>query len=210
MTDRIAASYDAIAEQYTEAVADELDGKPLDRALLDCFLEQLPPGAGVCDVGCGPGQVAAYLHEHGTRPVMGVDLSGAMVAVAARAHPAIRFEQATMTELPMPDGTLAGITAFYSIIHLDDAELRKAAAEFARVLAPSGRALVAFHGGDQVVHADRWFDQPVDLDGYHRPPELVASVLEQAGLDVDATVTRRPYPGELPTTRCYLMASRPA
>jgi hypothetical protein len=41
------ASYDAVAAAYAEALSDELARKPLDRALLTTFAEQ------VRAVGCG-------------------------------------------------------------------------------------------------------------------------------------------------------------
>jgi ubiquinone/menaquinone biosynthesis C-methylase UbiE len=55
--------YDEVAETYAERLGDELAGKPLDRALLRAFAEQLAAGAPgvVVDVGCGPGHVTAFL-----------------------------------------------------------------------------------------------------------------------------------------------------
>jgi hypothetical protein len=51
-------SYDAVAASYAEALSDELSRKPLDRALLAAFAEQVREvGRGearVWDVGCGP------------------------------------------------------------------------------------------------------------------------------------------------------------
>ncbi len=72
------ASYDAVAAAYAEAMSDELRRKPLDRALLTAFAEQVrEPGrddARVWDVGCGPGHVTAFLAGLGLRAA-GVDLS---------------------------------------------------------------------------------------------------------------------------------------
>src|SRR5262245_35230589 len=36
---RVRASYDAVAARYAAAFADELEGKPLERGLLDAFAE---------------------------------------------------------------------------------------------------------------------------------------------------------------------------
>jgi hypothetical protein len=38
--DSVRRSYDAVAEQYVASFGGELAGKPLDRALLACLLEQ--------------------------------------------------------------------------------------------------------------------------------------------------------------------------
>lgn len=53
-------SYDAVAKAYMECFRDELDGKPLDRALLACLAEETEDSAPVADLGCGPGHVAAW------------------------------------------------------------------------------------------------------------------------------------------------------
>ena len=63
-TSEVQASYDRVAGEYARHIYDELRHKPLDRQLLDRFADRVK-GAGVtCDLGCGPGQVARYLHDH--------------------------------------------------------------------------------------------------------------------------------------------------
>src|SRR5690349_12236808 len=85
------ASYNRVAEEYAARIAGELAGKPLDRALLACFVEQVGKLGSIADIGCGPGHVAAYLYELGAS-VVGIDLSPDMVAVARQRSPAIPFE----------------------------------------------------------------------------------------------------------------------
>src|SRR5690348_17941592 len=96
------ASYDRVAEEYAVRIAGELAGKPLDRALLGCFVEQVGELGSIADIGCGPGHVAAYLHGLGAQ-VLGVDPSPEMVAVARQRSPAIPFEQGSMLALAAPD-----------------------------------------------------------------------------------------------------------
>lgn len=50
------ASYDRVAEEYAARIAGELAGKPLDRALLVCLVEQVVGLGDIADIGCGPGQ----------------------------------------------------------------------------------------------------------------------------------------------------------
>jgi SAM-dependent methyltransferase len=120
----IRKAYDAVAATYAERFADELSHKPLDRALLGAFVEQLPGGDGlIADVGCGPGQVARYLRSLDSR-VMGVDLSPAMVAIARRSDPTVEFLVGSILALPAGDSEWAGIVALYSIIHLDPSDFR--------------------------------------------------------------------------------------
>ena len=68
-------SYDAVADEYVRRNFDELKDKPLDRDLLDRFADRVRGLGPACDLGCGPGQVARYLHERGVA-ACGVDLSG--------------------------------------------------------------------------------------------------------------------------------------
>ncbi len=97
--------YDTVAEDYAEHFANPLADKPLERALLAAFAEQVGPGAAVADLGCGPGAVTGHLAALGL-DAFGLDLSAAMLAVARRDHPGLRFEQGSMLDLPLPDDTL--------------------------------------------------------------------------------------------------------
>src|ERR1700678_631851 len=83
-------TYDDLSAEYAVHVAGELAGKPLDRRLLDRFAEQVRGAGPVCDLGCGPGHVARYLHDCGVQ-VMGLDLSPVMVEQARRLNPHIEF-----------------------------------------------------------------------------------------------------------------------
>ncbi|MGZ4659423.1 MAG: class I SAM-dependent methyltransferase, partial [Blastococcus sp.] len=92
--DSVRAAYDTVAADYAELLRTELARKPLDRAMLGAFAElvHVDAEAPVADVGCGPGRVTAHLHTLGL-PVFGIDLSPAMVAVARRTHPELRFDE---------------------------------------------------------------------------------------------------------------------
>jgi ubiquinone/menaquinone biosynthesis C-methylase UbiE len=128
------ASYDVIASSYHQRLAHELDVKPLDRAMLASFAE-LVRGRPVADIGCGTGRVTAFLSGLGT-DVSGIDLSPGMIAVAREQYPELRFEVGSMLNLDLPDGTLGGVLAWYSAIHVPDDQLPLAFAEFRRILAP--------------------------------------------------------------------------
>jgi SAM-dependent methyltransferase len=213
------ASYDAIAADYAERFGGELPDNPLDRAMLAGFAEVVrAAGAGeVADLGCGPGIMTAHLHALGLG-AFGVDLSPAMVALARRTHPGLRFDEGTMTALDLADGSLGGITALYSVIHVPQERLPEVFAEFHRVLAPGGHALLAFQVGgdplgDEPMHLAERFGHPISLDYYWRQPDRVAELLAQAGLPVRARLLREPdIYGDFAETRqrAYLLARKPA
>ena len=52
------ASYDQIAVDYAEKFKDEMDDKPFDRDCLDRLARDVGNLGPICDMGCGPGQIA--------------------------------------------------------------------------------------------------------------------------------------------------------
>ncbi len=93
------ASYDQVAVEYAEKFKDEMDDKPFDRDCLDRLAREVGNLGSICDLGCGPGQIARYLHRQGIE-TLGVDLSPRMVAEAQRLNPDIHFHQGDMLSLP--------------------------------------------------------------------------------------------------------------
>jgi SAM-dependent methyltransferase len=203
----VRASYDSAAAAYAEHLFDELDEKPIDRHILDRFAESLSGGRLVADLGCGPGHVAKYLRERGVN-VVGVDLSPEMVRSASERVPGIEFRAGDMRKLDFPDASLAGIVAFYSIVHFEPLELEQIFRECRRVLSDDGLMLLAFHIGDETVHLDEMWGKPVNLDfRFHQPDDVIAS-LKAANLIVTESVEREPYEdAEYPSRRCYLLAT---
>jgi SAM-dependent methyltransferase len=206
-------TYDLVAGEYADRIFDELAGKPFDREILDRFAGLAGPLGPVCDLGCGPGQVARYLHdgwhERGLEAV-GVDLSPEMVAVARRRSPGLRFEQGTMLALDFVDQSLGGIAAFYSIVNVPRDEQPRAFAECWRVLVPGGLLLVAFHVGNEDIHLEEWWGMPVSIDFYFFDPAEIEVRLVDAGFEMVEHHVREPYPEvEHPTRRAYLLARKP-
>ncbi len=197
-------SYDSAAISYADHLTTELAGKPLDRHLLNRFAEETRGRGLVADLGCGPGHVARYLKELGVTMV-GIDLSPRMIRVAADLNPGIDFRVGDMKRLDLPDASLGGVVAFYSIVHFDSSELGPILHEIRRGLVPGGLALLAFHAGDQVVHVDDLFGAPVSLDFRFHVPSKVIEALRSAHFKVIEHVEREPYEGaEYPSRRCYL------
>ncbi len=188
------AGYDAIAEQYAEEFRAALDEAPLDRALLSGFAEMVRrdhPDPQLLEIGSGPGTVAAHLHQLGM-PVRGIDLSPAMVDLARRTHPAVSFEVGEMGALDAADASVAGVIAWYSVIHVPASRRRGVIGEFHRVLRPGGYALLAFQVGDDTLHFDEAFGHEVSLDFHRLEPDAVVALLEDAGFDLIARLVRAP------------------
>jgi len=205
--DRVAESYDKVAADYAARLLNELDYKPLDRALLSAVIEQTAAGAPIADVGCGPGHVTNWLRRHGATAV-GVDLSSGMVDLARRTFPLVEFRQGDLRALPADDGEWGAAVALYSIIHLVPTELPVAFGELWRAIRPGGPLLVSFHAGDEIRHRDEWWGHVVSLDFRFLRVADVEAALVAAGFAIEARLERVNYPEETPTRRAYLLSRR--
>jgi len=204
------ASYDRVAEEYARRIFDELQYKPIDRQLLDRLAASVPEGGIICDMGCGPGHVARFLHERGAH-VIGIDLSAQMIEQARRLNPGLEFRLGNMLALDVEDEAWAGIAAFYSIIHIPREEVVVALHELKRVLQPGGLLLLAFHLGTTVLHVEEWWEVPVSADFvFFLAPEMQA-YLQAAGFLIEDVIERPPYPDvEHQSHRAYILARKPA
>ena len=208
MEPRIANDYDPVAARYAEHFHDELMRKPFDMTMLDWFAKRVGDRGPICDVGCGPGQVASYLHGRGAS-VCGIDLSAGMVHHARMCSPDIDFQQGDMLALTeIADATFAGIVAFYAIVNIAPTALALAFSELRRVLRPDGVLLLSFHVGHEMRHLDELLGVPVDLDFYFLKTEDVQDLLRTAGLQVTEAIERDPYPEQVEhqSRRAYIFA----
>ena len=203
------ASYDRVAAEYADRFKDEMDDKPFDRDCLDRLAREVGDLGPICDLGCGPGQIARYLHRQGVT-TLGVDLSPKMVTEAQRLNPEIHFHQGDMSSLPDADNSWGGIAAFYCIIHIPREQVVVALSEMKRVLKPGGVLLVTFHIGEEIKHLDEWWEKPVNLDFAFYLPDQMEAWLKEAGFDLMETLVREPNPSvEVATRRAYLFARKP-
>ena len=206
----IRESYDRIADEYALRIFNELQHKPLDRNLLNRFAAEMAGRGKVCDMGCGPGHVARYLHDAGTA-VFGLDLSTKMLEQARRLNPDISFREGNMTALDLEDGTLAGIASFYAIVNIPKESLPLVFREMARVLRPGGMLLLAFHMGDEVLQEKELWSRPISMDFFLFQPSAIRECIEIAGLNIHEIIERDPYAPEVEyqSRRAYVLARKP-
>lgn len=208
-SDDIRTCYDAVAEEYASRFGGELAHKPLDRDLLARFASEVRGQGPVYDLGCGPGQTTALLHDLGVR-VRGLDLSVELLAVAKRLHPGVEFEPGDMLALPLADESLAGAVAFYAIVHLSPGGLRQVLSEVHRVLWPGGLLLLAYHIGEGSHRVEDFLGRHVAMDFVFFPTDVVAGELLAAGFAEVEVIERDPYPDvEFPSRRAYVFARKP-
>ncbi len=202
-------SYDVLAAEQVEIVTSSLDDRPLDRALFATFAELVRAGGNgpVADVGCGPGRVTILLSRLGL-DAFGIDLSPGMLALARRTYPELRFEEGSMLALESADGSLGGLLAYYSIIHIPREERPELFAEFHRALAPGGVLMLVFQIGDESAHRTEAFGSAISITWYRQQPDEVAELLREAGFELWMTAVREPVDTEK-TQQGYLLACKP-
>ena len=200
-------AYDLASEAYSQKFIHELDHKPLDRELLQRFASLVGSERPVLDLGCGPGHTTARLASLGLSAT-GVDLSPKMIEKAAALFPQARFAVGDFLALHYKSSSIAGILAFYCIVHLTRDQLQPAFAEMFRVLADGGVLLLSFHVGSEVVRAERFLDTSASLDFSFFQPEQIEATLAAAGFGKIEVRVREPYDTEHPTKRCYVFAHK--
>jgi SAM-dependent methyltransferase len=174
--DETVARYDQVATQF----AAQWGSLRLERAL-HAFANRLAGPTGgqptVLDLGCGPGRDVHYLAQLGCW-VVGLDLSSGMLAEARRWLPTARLVQADLRTPPLATGSLDGVWACASLLHLPRNQLPGALTEIARLLRqPGGLFYLALKRG----HGEQWF---ADADGlrtffsFYQPPEIETALCQ--------------------------------
>lgn len=115
----------------------------------DRFLELLPRQAKVLDLGCGPGNISHYLLTHrADLDILGTDIAGNMVELAAKNNPTARFQIMDSREiLNLPD-TFDGIISGFCLPYLSEEECGKLFFDAYQLLNKNGTLYLSFVEGD--------------------------------------------------------------
>ena len=203
----IRSAYDLASGAYAEAFIDELRQKPRDRELLRQFASSIAPGQKVLDLGCGPGHTTHHLRSLGLTPA-GIDISPKMIATANSLFPQVAFSVGDFCQLSHEDESVAGILAFYCIVHLSPDQLGQAVREMYRALSYGGILLLSFHVGTETIQTDSFLNTGATLEFALFSVSQVQSALTEAGFASVEIYERPPYDSEHPTRRCYVFAHK--
>jgi ubiquinone/menaquinone biosynthesis C-methylase UbiE len=133
------------APKYDRHYLQRLVFEPVQKAVLELALREVPHPSAILDVGCGTGRLLrAAADQFPDARLDGVDAAEGMIEQAkASAGPATRidFQLATAEHLPFPDGQFD--LAFSTMTFHHWADQRRGVTEMARVMAPSGRWILA-------------------------------------------------------------------
>jgi ubiquinone/menaquinone biosynthesis C-methylase UbiE len=164
--ERVRDAYASVADLYIDLFGSSRQVPADDLAFIGRHLS-IRPGT-VLDLGCGPGHLTDHLRSLGVDAV-GIDLVPEFIAHAKAAHPQGRYYLGSMTSLDVGNHAVAGILAWYSLIHLPLPDLDDVLAEFRRVMTPGGRLTRA--GFTEVEHQHR------PAEGTQRPLAAIAAVM---------------------------------
>jgi SAM-dependent methyltransferase len=162
------------------------------------FASLLPaPSGPVLDLGCGEGRTARDLRALGHGPLVGVDSSPTLAAMAREGGGYDEVHVADAAALPFDDGRFPLVVAFMTLHDMDDAEA--ALREAARVLAPGGRVCAALvHPLNSASIVGAYFPEQrysdlherdsvsLTFHSIHRSLEGVCTAFERAGLLIEA------------------------
>jgi demethylmenaquinone methyltransferase / 2-methoxy-6-polyprenyl-1,4-benzoquinol methylase len=193
MFDRIAGVYDLMNSVMTAGMHHRWRERAAD-------LARVGPGSNALDVATGTGDLAVALARRGAE-VTGSDFAPAMLEIARRKAPGLRFEEGDALELAHPDDSFDAVTVGFGARNF--ADLDRGLGEMTRVARPGGRVVVLEITTPQKAPLSwffrAWFDRIVpqlgrlagDPDAYtYLPssvrrfpgPEELAARMDAAGL----------------------------
>ncbi|WP_018348758.1 class I SAM-dependent methyltransferase [Longispora albida] len=190
-TEHVRQAYASVAELYIGLFGTREQVHADDLAFIGRHLSGLP--GPVLDLGCGPGHITGYLRSLGA-DATGIDMVPEFIAHARAAHPDGTYQLGSIDSLAAADQSIAGILAWFSLIHLPPGELGGVLAEFRRVAAPDAMLVFGFFEGEEVAA----FDHKVTT-AYRWPVGAFSERLAQAGFtEVERMLrpsdgTHRPY-----------------
>jgi len=193
MFDRIARVYDLMNSVMTAGMHHRWRERAAD-------LARVGPGQAALDVATGTGDLAVELARRGAE-VTGSDFAPAMLEIARRKAPGLRFEEDDALNLEHSDDSFDAVTVGFGARNF--ADLDRGLSEMARVAKPGGRVVVL-----EITTPTKpplslffraWFDRVVpmlgrlagDPDAYtylpssvrrFPPPEELAARMAAAGL----------------------------
>ena len=132
MFDRIARVYDVMNSVMTAGMHHRWRRRAAE-------LARVGPGSSALDVATGTGDLAIELARRGAE-VTGSDFAPAMLEIARRKAPGLRFEEGDALALAYPDASFDAVTVGFGARNFGD--LDRGLAEMARVTRPGGRVVV--------------------------------------------------------------------
>ena len=202
--------YDTVAKEYAETFSGEHEKKPKDQEILHRFSQEIGDKRPIWDFGCGPGETTEYLKNLSIE-ISGLDLSEIILEQARTIHPGINFRKGNVLELEFDDDSIAGVVAFYAIVHFTEEQVEITFREAFRVLQPDGLFLFTYLIGEDTIFIEKFLGKKVDIDFMFFTTNFIYNCLKKIGFKKIEIIEREPYPGvEYESRRAYVFAKKPS
>jgi SAM-dependent methyltransferase len=176
-----AGTYDALAprwEEWTGAVTPDPRSQWVGK-----LVDAVGPGEAVVELGCGTGSpVGAELAAR--YEYTGVDASTGMLERARTRLPQANFVERDMEDVMFTPGSLGGVVALYSIIHVPRGRHAHLLASIASWLRPAGAFVATMHSRDRGddYQPDWLGGGPMRWSGFDAATNL--ALIEAAGMEI--------------------------
>ncbi|MBS0656323.1 MAG: class I SAM-dependent methyltransferase [Verrucomicrobia bacterium] len=179
-------SYDSSASEYAANVAHlhpEKEGA--------AFIQALPNGGVILDLGCGSGRDAKIFSEMGLQ-VIGIDNAEQMIHIARQTAPKATFYTMDLEELDFLKASFDGIWANCSLVHVQKKKIPPLLSHLHQLLKPNGILFIAVKKGTgEVVEKDRRYGGLEKFWSYFEQDEL-ENLLKTADFRVANIVQAEP------------------
>jgi ubiquinone/menaquinone biosynthesis C-methylase UbiE len=195
--------YDRIAERYA---AWRPDGNRVKAKYIASVRSLVPRGARVLDLGCGTGdQVTQQLAQH--FDVVGVDISGRSVQIAARTVLDAHFVIGDIASVSFRARSFAAVTAFFSLIHVPRNDHARVLASVARWLEPGGVFVATMGAGPAWEGTDDFLGTPMYWSNWDRATNL--HLVHDAGFEILSVADETEDEDGTPVTHLWVVARHP-
>jgi len=124
--------------------------------LLAEWLQYLPAGARLLDLGCGGGTDAGDLDRRGYH-VVGLDRTSALLSAGRRRYPSLPLVRADLRDLPFQAMSFDGLWAAASLMHLPKPDASRILADLCKLVRPGGLfAATVTYGVKSRLVTDGW------------------------------------------------------
>jgi SAM-dependent methyltransferase len=199
--------YDDLDDTYRRWVEHTCDGyRSTFRARI---LAEVPEGADVLEIGCGPGTDATALAEG--RRYVGIDLSEIQLAHARVIAPTGRFLHGDVLDTPFPPASFDAVVSFYAFNHIPQDRMEPLFGRIRSWLRPGGGLFGSFGTSDNPGEVEPAWLGKVDMYFSSLPIDRTEALLEEVGFSIEfADTVTEIEEGEGPATFHWVIARKPS
>jgi SAM-dependent methyltransferase len=141
------------------------------------FLNLLPPGGRILDVGCAGGRDCKKFVEHGFEAI-GIDVVEEFLDEAKRNVPKAKFFNMNLLKLDFPNDYFDGIWSAAVLLHIQKKDLPKVLQNYHDLLKPAGKLFIGLKSGEGMEFVTDKLSGEKRLFVYYEKDEII-EVLEK-------------------------------